>query len=120
MAPLYFFVGCVLATILAYIFEIHCNEEFDQGLHNTRDEPLCLSSGKGTDQPKDERCLIHLVPGLILPISAWASWTCLGVILSLSCWLKNSAIEENKIQATPIRQATALLGWSEVFAFQDC
>jgi len=25
MAPLYFLVGCVLATILAYIFEIHCN-----------------------------------------------------------------------------------------------
>jgi len=24
MAPLYFLVGCVLATILAYIFEIHC------------------------------------------------------------------------------------------------
>jgi len=26
MAPLYFLVGCVLATILAYIFEIHCKQ----------------------------------------------------------------------------------------------
>jgi hypothetical protein len=25
MAPYIFLVGCVLATILAYIFEIHCN-----------------------------------------------------------------------------------------------
>ena len=29
MAPLYFLVGCVLATILAYIFEIHCKN----GIH---------------------------------------------------------------------------------------